>query len=156
MANFLKLTSQVETRLGEYATRLLRVEAHVRQGDLRAATHRLEGFVQELEEFERDLEFPFEMVLVGTQLGFLAGKGSWLRGRLPAALIGGAAGWLFGQSTAHTYKQTIEELKLRAQAIALQLEEATAPPPDEQPGDDAPAAGEETAADEQPGEATAE
>jgi hypothetical protein len=126
MSNFLKLTSQIENQLGQFATRLLRIEAHVRQGDLRAATHRLDGFFQELDEFEDDIEFPIELVVVGSQLGFLSGGGSWIRGRIPAALVGGAAGWLFGQSAAHEYRETIQELKLRAQALALQLEEAAA------------------------------
>ncbi len=143
MSNFLKLTSQIENQLGQFATRLLRIEAHVRQGDLRAATHRLDGFFQELDEFEDDMEFPIELVVVGSQLGFLSGNGSWVRGRIPAALIGGAAGWLFGQSAAHEYRETIQELKLRAQALALQLEEAATE------AEAAPSAGE---ADQQTGE----
>jgi hypothetical protein len=157
MSNFLKLTSQIENQLGQFATRLLRIEAHVRQGDLRAATHRLDGFFQELDEFEDDMEFPIELVVVGSQLGFLSGNGSWIRGRIPAAMIGGAAGWLFGQSAAHEYRETIQELKLRAQAIALQLEEAAASAEAAPSGSAGGAADQETGEpDEQTGGAPAE
>lgn len=121
MSNFLKFASQVENRIGHYATRLFRIEAHLRQGETRAARQRLDGFLDELEDFENDLEFPFEMTIVGTQVGFLSGKGSILRGRIPAALLGGVLGWLFGQSTAHTYRDAIQELKLRVRAIELQM-----------------------------------
>ncbi|MFB6375362.1 MAG: hypothetical protein ABEN55_20080 [Bradymonadaceae bacterium] len=121
MSNFLKLASQIENRLGHYATRLFRVEAHLRQGETRAARQRLDGFLEELEDFEQDVEFPFEMTIVGTQVGFLSGKGSILRGRLPAALLGGVMGWLFGHSTASSYRDAIQELKLRVRAIELQM-----------------------------------
>ena len=126
MSNFLKLTSQIENRLGHYATRLFRIESHLRQGDTRAARQRLEGFFEELESFENEIEFPFEATVIGSQIGFLSGKGSILRGRLPAALLGGVAGWLFGQSTAHGYRDAIAELKLRVRAIELQMVETEA------------------------------
>lgn len=121
MANFLKLTSQVENRLGHYATRLFRIEAHLRQGDKRAARRRLEGFSDELEEFERDIEFPLEMMVVGAQLGFFSGKGSILRGRIPAAIFGTVAGWFYGQSTACSYREAIEELRLRVDVLEREL-----------------------------------
>jgi hypothetical protein len=132
MANFLKLTSQTESRLGQYATRLFRVEAHLRQGEKRAARRRLEGFAEELEEFERELEFPLEMMIVGGQLGFFSGKGSILRGRIPGAILGTVAGWFFGQSTACSYREAIDELKMRVRVLEIELlkqsqEEAEAP-----------------------------
>jgi hypothetical protein len=117
MSNFLKLTSEIENRLGHYATRLFRIEAHLRQGEIRAARKRLEGFDRELEQFERDLEFPFETTLIGAQLGFFSGKGSLLRGRLPGAAIGAMAGWLYGQSTVCEYRDALEQLKLRVHAL---------------------------------------
>ena len=154
MANFLKLTSQTESRLGQYATRLFRVEAHLRQGERRAARRRLEGFADELEEFERELEFPLEMMIVGGQLGFFSGKGSVLRGRLPGAILGTVAGWFFGQSTACSYREAIDELKLRVRVLEIELlkqsQEGAAPPsadeseaPDEEPADEKVAVGDE-------------
>lgn len=121
MANFLKLTSQIENRLGHYATRLFRIEAHLRQGDTRAARRRLKGFSDELEEFERDLEFPLEMMIVGGQLGFFSGKGSLLRGRIPGAIFGTIAGWFYGQSTACSYGDAIDELRIRVEVLEKEL-----------------------------------
>jgi len=149
MSNFLKLASQIENRLGHYATRLFRIEAHLRQGDTRAARHRLDGFLEDLEALERDVEFPFEMAIVGSQVGFLSGKGAILRGRLPAALLGGVLGWLFGHSTAHSYRDAIQELKLRVQAIELQM-------PDEGESAEAGEAADSSDAGESPGESTDE
>ena len=121
MANFLKMTSEIENRLGHYATRLFRIEAHLRQGERRAASRRLEGFYEELQQFEQDIEFPFEMMIVGAQLGFFSGKGSIVRGRIPGAIFGTVAGWFFGQSTAASYRDAIDELKLRVHALELEL-----------------------------------
>jgi len=121
MANFLKLTSQIENRLGHYTTRLFRIEAHLRQGDERAARRRLEGFSDELEEFEHDIEFPLDMMVVGAQLGFFSGKGSVIRGRIPAAIFGTVAGWFYGQSTSCSYREAIEELRIRVHVLEREL-----------------------------------
>ena len=123
MANLVKLQSEIEQRLGQFATRLFRIEAHLRQGESRAARHRLAGFAEELEEFSRDLHFPAEMTIVGAQLGFFSGKGSLFRGRLPAALVGAVGGWLFGQSTACQYDEAIDELKHRVEALEKHLDD---------------------------------
>lgn len=121
MANFLKLTSQVENRLGHYATRLFRIEAHLRRDETRAATRRLEGFSEELEQFQRDIEFPLEMMIVGAQLGFFSGKGALVRGRIPGAIFGTIAGWFYGQSTACSYREAIDELQIRVEALEAEL-----------------------------------
>jgi hypothetical protein len=117
MANFLKRRGQIEQRLGQYATRLFRVEAHIRQGEVRAARKRLEGLLEDIEQFERDVKFPAELTIVGAQLGFFSGKGHLLRGRLPAALLGATAGWLYGQSTACEYQDAIDEVKSRVEML---------------------------------------
>lgn len=125
MANFLKLNARAEQRIGEYATRLLRIEAHLRRGEKRAAQARLAGFLEELDEYARELEFPMEMTVIGMQLGFFSGKGSVLTGRLPAAIIGGVAGWLFGQSQTTSHHQYLAEIMQRVALLehALQLDE---------------------------------
>jgi len=121
MANFLKLTSRIENRLGHYATRLFRIEAHLRQGDTRAARRRLEGFSDELDSFEKEIEFPLEMMVVGAQLGFFSGKGEILRGRIPGAIVGTIAGWFYGQSTRCSYRDAIEELRVRVRVLEDEL-----------------------------------
>ena len=117
MANFLKRRGQIEQRLGQYATRLFRVEAHIRRGEVRAARKRLEGLLEDIEQFERDVQFPAELTIVGAQIGFFSGKGHLFRGRLPAALMGAAAGWLYGQSTACEYQEAIDEVKSRVETL---------------------------------------
>ncbi len=128
MANFMKLNARTEQRIGEYATRLLRIEAHLRRGEKRAATARLAGFKDELAAFLHDLEFPMEMTIIGTQLGFFSGKGSLGRGRLPAAILGGIAGWFYGQSQTAGHQRYIEEIYQRVDLLehALAAEAAAA------------------------------
>lgn len=123
MSKLMKLQSEIEQRLGHYATRLFRIEAHMRQGETRAAERRLEGFARELEQFEKDLHFPAEAVMVGAQLGFFSGKGSLVFGRLPAALVGAVGGWMFGQSTATRYDEAIEELRDRISVLEMKLQD---------------------------------
>jgi hypothetical protein len=117
MANFLKLNARTEQRIGEYATRLLRVEAHVRRGETRAAAARLVGFKEEVVSFMRELEFPLEMTIIGSQLGFFSGKGSFLTGRLPGAIVGGLAGWLFGQSQTAGHHRYLADIYQRVDMI---------------------------------------
>ncbi|MFW5966570.1 MAG: hypothetical protein ACOCV2_03575 [Persicimonas sp.] len=121
MSNFLKLNAQIEGRIGQYATRLLRVEAHLRRGEKRAALARLDGLYDEIEEYMRELEFPTEMVLVGAQIGLLSGKGSFVRGRLPGALIGAVAGWMYGQSSTTKHHRQLAEIAQRAALIERAL-----------------------------------
>lgn len=136
MSNFMKLNARNETRLNEYAMRLFQVEAHLRRGERRAARARLDGLAQELAEFSRETEFPAGMVVLGAQLGLLSGGGSWLRGRLPAALLGGVAGWLVGQSMSCQHRRDLNDIV----EVVLILEHKLSAP---QPGaadPDAPAA----------------
>ena len=121
MSNFMKLSARAEQRIGEYATRLLQVEAHLRRGEKRAATARLVGFKEELVEYMHELEFPLEMTIIGSQLGFFSGRGSFLTGRLPAAIVGAAAGWFFGQSQTASHHQYLEEIYQRADMIERAL-----------------------------------
>ncbi len=109
MANFLDSTADAKNRLGEYSERIFRIEAHIRRGERRAARKRLDGFLQELEDFANEMELPVETVVVGAQLGFFSG-GSLLRGRLPGALVGATAGWLFGQSVIQQQRLFLYEI----------------------------------------------
>jgi hypothetical protein len=124
MANFLKLNDRVEQRIGQYATRLFRIESHVRQGDLRAAKARIDGFFDELVEFMEDLEFPIEHTMIGLQVGFFSGKGSLLQGRLPGALVGGLAGWLYGHSQTAKQQRYVIEMMRRVRLLEAALLEA--------------------------------
>lgn len=109
MANFLNTSADTEQRLGEYAGRLFRVEAHIRKGEMRAARARLDGFVDELDAFAVEMELPLETVVVGAQLGFFSGS-PLIRGRLPAALVGATAGWLFGQHVIQRHRIFLDQL----------------------------------------------
>ncbi|MGM0558419.1 MAG: hypothetical protein ACQEVA_18685 [Myxococcota bacterium] len=126
MANFLKLNDRVEQRIGQYATRLFRIESHVRQGDLRAAKARVDGFFDELVEFMQDIEFPIEHTVIGMQVGFFSGKGSLLKGRLPGALFGGIAGWLYGHSQTAKQQRYVIEMMRRVRLLEAALLEAEA------------------------------
>ncbi|MFP4597822.1 MAG: hypothetical protein ACOC9W_02945 [Persicimonas sp.] len=121
MANFMKLNARTEQRIGEYATRLLRIEAHLRRGEKRAAAARLQGFRQEVDQFMRELEFPMEMTIIGSQLGFFSGKGSLLKGRLPGALLGAVAGWFYGQSQTANHQRYLDEIGQRAMLLEQAL-----------------------------------
>jgi hypothetical protein len=121
MANFMKLNARAEQRIGAYATRLLQIEAHLRRGEKRAATARLIGFKDEIAEFMHELEFPLEFTVIGSQLGFFSGNGSFLRGRLPAALVGAVAGWFYGQSQTSGHHRYLEEIWQRVDLIERAL-----------------------------------
>lgn len=134
MSNFMKLNARTEERIGHYATRLLRVESHLRRGEKRAAAARLQGLRAEVESFMRELEFPVEMTIIGAQLGLFSGKGSFLRGRLPGAVLGAAAGWLYGQSQTAGHQRFLAEIGQRAALLehALTSEEQEASSPSEE------------------------
>lgn len=117
MTNFMKLNARNEMRLGEYAMRLLQVEAHIRRGELRAATARIAGMAEELDAFRHQIGFPAEMVLIGTQLGLLSGRGPLLRGRLPGVVLGGLAGWFVGQSLTAKHRRYLDEIRDRVALI---------------------------------------
>jgi len=121
MANFLDSTAEIGNRLSEYASRLQVVEAHLRRGERRAARARLDGLLEELVEFARDVELPVETIVVGAQLGFFSG-GELFRGRIPGALLGAAAGWLYGQQVLRGHREAIEALAERVAALTILLE----------------------------------
>lgn len=121
MANFLDSTAEIGVRLQEYGGRLQAIEAHLRRGEKRAARARLDGFLEELIDFARDVEVPVETMVVGAQLGFFSG-GELLRGRLPCAVIGAAAGWLYGQQVLREHRLALEALAERVAALTILLE----------------------------------
>lgn len=127
MANFLDSTAEVEARIREYAARLHTIEAHVRRGERRAARARLDGFLEELIDFANEVELPVETMIVGAQLGFFSG-GELLRGRLPATVIGMAAGWLYGQQTMRRSRLALEEIAEGVAMLMLMLEAEPDPP----------------------------
>lgn len=114
MSNFMTWNNRIEMRLGEYAMRLFQVEAHLRRGERRAALARLRGLAEELEAFGRENDFPAAAVLIGAQLGLMSGGDAWLRGRLPAAVVGAAAGWLAGHSLSNKHRRQLIDMIERA------------------------------------------
>ena len=124
MANFIKLTAAQNHRVDELSSRLTRIEIHLRRGELRAAHARILGFYEDAEGLLRDLDLPLEFILAGANVGALSGKGSLVRGRLPAALLGAVAGWMVGQASVLKQERFIGELVRRVQEIELLLEEA--------------------------------
>lgn len=121
MANFLDATAEIELRINDYALRLGRIDAHVRRGERRAATAQLSGFLEELVEFAREIELPLETIVVGSQLGFFSG-GELFRGRLPGALLGAAAGWLYGQQVMQRHRIAIQAMAEKVALITVYLE----------------------------------
>lgn len=121
MANFMDATAEIELRLNDYDLRLSRIEAHLRRGETRAARAQLDGFLEELVEFAREIELPLETIVVGAQLGFFSG-GEFLRGRLPGALLGAAAGWMYGQQVLQRHRRALESLAEKVAALTVYLE----------------------------------
>lgn len=121
MSNFLKLNNRSELRLGEYAMRLFRIESHISRGELRAATARVAGLADELDAFRREIGFPVEMVLIGSQLGLLSGKGPLLRGRIPGVILGSVAGWFVGHSLTSKTRRSLDELAARVELLEMGL-----------------------------------
>lgn len=110
MANFIDLSATQDQRVDYFTARLYRIEVHIRRGEERAARAQLDGLLEELVAFKRDIAFPGEYVIAGANVGLLSGRGSWTRGRLPAAVMGAALGWLFGQSSRARQHTFIDEL----------------------------------------------
>jgi|GEM_PF-1756598 len=110
MTDFMKLNARSEIRLGEYAMRLLQIESHIGRGELRAARARIAGLADELEAYRQETSFPIEMVLIGSQLGLLSGKGPLVRGRLPGVILGGVAGWFVGHSLTSRNRRYLQEI----------------------------------------------
>ena len=123
MANFLDSSTDNERRIGEYTTRLFRIESHIRRGERRAARAQLNGMLDELDLLAREMELPLETIVVGAQLGFFSG-GSLMRGRVPGAVIGAMAGWLYGQHNQQQFRRLIMELVERVAELYITLEAA--------------------------------
>lgn len=121
MSTFLELAQQTDQRLDAYAARLYRINAHLRRGELRAARARFDGMELELAELTRALELPSGFMLAGAQVGFFAGKGRGLRGRLAGVAFGVIGGWLVGQSTLVKKRRDAQELLLASRQIAREL-----------------------------------
>jgi hypothetical protein len=110
VANFIDLSASQDQRVDYFTARLYRIEVHLRREEERAARAQLDGLLEELVEFKRDIAFPGEYVIAGANVGLLSGKGSLVRGRLPALLVGAAAGWLYGQASRARQHGFIDEL----------------------------------------------
>lgn len=120
MGNFIDTAADFEHRLGELSATLFRVESHIRREEFRAATALVNTMLDEFEQLSQDMELPLETVVVGAQLGFFSG-GSLFRGRLPGALIGATAGWLYGQHMLQKHRIFLNELLSRVEEIHKQL-----------------------------------
>ncbi|CAN0525258.1 unnamed protein product, partial [Laminaria digitata] len=117
VANFIALSNNHKQRVDELAARLARIEIHIRRGEKRAARARLIGFYEEADALLAELELPLDFVLAGANVGLLSGKGSWLRGRLPATLLGATAGWLAGQASVAKQRRFIGELVMHSHSL---------------------------------------
>lgn len=115
---------QLEQRLGETSREILRIEAHIRRGEERAARARIEGVRDQLHALRADAETPMRLTLLGAQLGVMSG-GNWMRGRLPAALLIGAAGWLLGQAMADNERKEGHSLARHLDYLEEQLNSKT-------------------------------
>ena len=83
---------------------------HLRRKEERAARAQLDGLLEELVAFKQDIAFPAEYVIAGANVGLLSGKGSLMRGRFPAVIVGAVAGWLYGQASRSRQHEFIDEL----------------------------------------------
>ena len=124
VANFIALSNNHKQRVDELASRLTRVEIHIRRGEKRAARARLIGFYEEADQLLGELELPLDFVIAGANLGVLSGKGSWLRGRLPALVLGATAGWMAGQASVMKSRRYIEDLVIHSQQLEILMEQA--------------------------------
>lgn len=123
MADLQKPIRQMEQRMGDISREVLRIEAHLRRRELRAARARIDGVRQQLLALHKGSDGAMQLTLVGAQLGFLSG-GDWLRGRLPAALLGGLGGWMYGQSLLTKQRHEIEHLAAHVAYLEEQLHRA--------------------------------
>lgn len=128
MADFMQLAAQNEQRIGHYATRLFRIEAHLRRGERRAARAQLAGFVDELQSYRMSMEFPLQATVVGAQMGLLSGDGPLVRGRVAAAVLGAAAGWLYGNAMSMRQVQSVDDLLERVRALESEFAEQSPSP----------------------------
>ena len=124
VANFIQLNSQMNDRVNMLAGQIQRVEMHVRRGDKRAARAGLKHFFMECEAVLEEMSLPVEYIIAGANLGLFSGKGSLIRGRLPAAAFGAVVGWAAGQASIAKQERFIRALVDRA----AQLDDSLRPP----------------------------
>ncbi len=110
MSSLQQAPGQFEEQVGAIAQEILRIEAHLRRQEFRAASARIGGAFQQLQGLRRDSSTVVQSTLAGARLGLSAGGGSWLRGRLPAALISAIGGWMYGQSLHLENQRTLDQL----------------------------------------------
>ncbi len=110
MPDLQKPIRQLEQEIGEVSREIIRIEAHIRRGEGRAASARIDGVRQHLDAMENNAEVALQLAVVGAQIGLFSGGGSWLSGRLPAALLCGVGGWMYGQSMLLSQRRDLQEL----------------------------------------------
>ena len=125
MADLQKPLRQMEQRLGDLSREVLRIEAHLRRGEFRAAGARIDGVRGQLISLSGKSETAMQTTMVGAQLGLLSG-GNWLRGRLPAAIIGAVGGWMYGQSLLLSQQREVGQLAQHVEYLDQQLQLALA------------------------------
>ena len=112
---------QLDEQIGAIAQELLRIEAHLRRGESRAASARIGGARQQLSALRSDASAVFQSMLGGARLGLMAGTPRWLRGRLPATVIGAIGGWMYGQSVQLEHQRTFDQLDEHIDFLEEQL-----------------------------------
>lgn len=122
MPDLRKPVRQMEQQIGKVSREILRIEAHIRRGEQRAAEARIDGVRDQLGSLVNQSDAPLQMTVLGAQLGLMSGKGSWLRGRLPAALVCGIGGWMYGQSVVLGHRRDVRELAEHLDVLEEQLE----------------------------------
>lgn len=124
MPNIRGPLQQLESELGGLSREIIRVEAHMRRGEWRAARARLGGLRAQLDMSDANASAANQLTVIGAQIGLMSGGSDWLRGRLPAALLCAAGGWLYGQSMLESQRRELRELRAHAEALTLQVEDA--------------------------------
>lgn len=124
MANFITLSKSYQSRIDELAAQLTRVEIHVRRKERRAAKARLQLLYQDMEMVLNELSMPLDFIIAGANLGLISGRGSFLRGRLPAIGFGVVAGWMAGQAAVLKQRHFAEAILERALELEQVLEDA--------------------------------
>ncbi len=121
MSNFFEPHTEFEGRISDFITQLERIDRFVARGEKRAARAQFESLLDEIQEYSNELSIPVDTMVVGAQMGFMSG-GKIVRGRLPAALVGAAIGWLYGQHARSEQRITLDQLVRRAASTAGRVE----------------------------------
>ena len=121
MSNFIVLSNTYQTRIEELSEQLSRIETHVRRKERRAAAARLKVFYKDIESVLNELSFPLDFMFTGANLGLFSGAGPWLRGRLPASVLGVLAGWIVGQAAVSRQRHSADAMRARAHKLERSL-----------------------------------